>query len=270
MKNVALSFNIHNPNKGIVNNVTKYFPLISDFYEEMYAIATSVTHDDVISVLEAQGVQVIPQTGGGVGLEYIGDARRQALQVSIRNDNEYTHFIEFDRLLQWVSSYPNELQEVVEKIPDYDFLVLGRTRRAFNTHTRCQIETEIISNKVISLLIGKEMDFTCASRGISRNAGEVILEKSKATHCSTDSEWPIIIKYLTDIPIGYIQVDGLEFESLFRAPERVEEAGGLDAFKKGLDNDPESWLHRIRLAEQICSTAITTNFALTHARARDG
>jgi hypothetical protein len=270
MKNVALSFNIHNLNKAIVKNVTNYFPRISELYEEMYAIATSATHEDVISVLEEQGVQVIPQTGGGVGLEYIGDARRQALQVGIRNGNEYTHFIEFDRLLRWVSSYPNELKEVVEKIPDYDFLVLGRTPRAFNTHTRCQIETETISNKVISLIIGNEMDFTCASRGISRNAGEVILEKSTATHVSTDSEWPIIIKYLTDFPIGYIQVDGLEFESLFRAPGRVKEAGGLEAFKKGRDCDPESWLHRIRLAEQICSTAITTYNALAHTSARDG
>ncbi len=266
MKKVALSFNIHNPNKGIVKNVTRYFPRISKLYEKMYAIATSATHVDVISVLEAQGVQVIPQTGGGVGLEYIGDARRQALQVSIRNDNEYTHFIAFDRLLQWVSSHPNELQEVVEKIPDYDFLVLGRTPRAFNTHTRCQIETETICNKVISLIIGKEMDFTCASRGISRRAGEVILEKSRATHVSTDSEWPIIIKYLTDFPIGYIQVDGLEFESLFRAPERVKEAGGLEAFKKDRDSNPERWLHRIRLAEQICSTAITTYNSLENAR----
>ncbi len=270
MNKVALSFNIHNPNKGISTNVTKYFPRISEIYEEMYAIATSATHDDVISVLEAQGVQVIAQTGGGVGLEYISDARRQALQVSLEKDNEYTHFIEFDRLLQWVSSYPDELQGVVDKIPDYDFLVLGRTPRAFNTHTRCQIETEIISNKVISLIIGEEMDFTCASRGISRRAGEVILEKSRATHCSTDSEWPIIIKYLTDFPIGYIPVDGLEFESLFRAPERVEEAGGLEAFKKGRDGDPESWLHRIRFVEQICSTAITTYHALAHARARNG
>ncbi len=89
-----------------------------------------------------------------------------------------------------------------------------------------QIETEIISNEVISLIIGKEMDFTCASRGISRRAGDVILEKSRATHVSTDSEWPIIIKYLTEFSIGYIQVEGLEFESLFRVPERVEEAGG--------------------------------------------
>ncbi len=89
MKNVALSFNIHNPNKAIVKNVTKYFPRISDFYKEMHAIATSATHVDVISVLEEQGVQVIHQTGGGVGLEYISDARRQALQVSIKNDNEY-------------------------------------------------------------------------------------------------------------------------------------------------------------------------------------
>jgi len=81
MNKVALSFNIHNPKKGIVKTVSKYFPFISYIYEEMYAIATSATHDDVISVLEAQGVQVVSQTGGGVGLEYIGDARRQAARA---------------------------------------------------------------------------------------------------------------------------------------------------------------------------------------------
>ncbi len=100
MKNVALTFNIHNPNKDISKYVTKYFACISEIYEEMYAVATSATHNDVISVLEEQGVQVIPQTGGGVGIKYISDARRQALQVSLENDNEYTHFIEFDRILQ--------------------------------------------------------------------------------------------------------------------------------------------------------------------------
>ena len=110
------------------------------------------------------------------------------------------------------------------------------------------------------------MDFTCASRAISRRAGEVILEKSTATHASTDSEWPIIIKYLTDFLIGHIQVDGLEFESLFRAPDRVKEAGGLEAFKKDRDSTPERWLYRLRMAEQICSTAITTYNDLTHAR----
>ena len=89
MNEVALSFNIHDPTKGISKNVTRYFSRISDIYEEMYAIATSATHNDVISALEAQDVQVIPQTGGGVGLEYISDARRQALQVSLENDNEF-------------------------------------------------------------------------------------------------------------------------------------------------------------------------------------
>jgi hypothetical protein len=49
---------------------------------------------------------------------------------------------------------------------------------------------------------------------------------------------------------------------MFRHPERVMEAGGLEAFKKR-DENPESWLHRMRMAEEICSTAISTYRSLS-------
>ena len=97
-------------------------------------------------------------------------------------------------------------------------------------------------------------------------AREVIIDKSIAKNVGTDSEWPLIIKCCTDFPIDYVQVEGLEFELAFRYPERVREAGGLEAMKTKRDTNPESWLHRIRAAEQICSTAISTY----QARAKEG
>lgn len=258
MSDVALSCPLHDAYNSISEYILRYFPLISDMYSNMYVVVTSATHKDVISALEKVGAKVIPQKGGGVGKEFISDARRQAIRVSFEHGHSYTHFVEVDRLLQWYHKYPQELRSIVEQIPAHDFLIIGRTKRAFDTHTKCQIETERLSNKVCSLLLGKEVDITCASRGISRKAGEVILQNSKAKYSSTDSEWPIIIKCCTDIPIGYIEVEGLEFEAMFRHPEEVIEAGGLEAFKRRRDENPESWLWRIRIAEQICSTAIST------------
>ena len=263
MNDIALACVAHDPNNSLTKYINRYFPYISGLYGGMYAVVTSSTHPDVVSAFEDKGVIVVPQIGGGGVSEFISDARRQAVSVSLENGHGHIHFIETDRLLQWSHSYPDELKSVIKLILAHDFLVIGRTKRSFNTHTRCQIETEGLSNKVCSLLLGKDVDVTCATRGMSKRAGEVILEKSRSKHVSTDSEWPIIIKCCTDFQIGYIAVEGLEFEAVFRHPERVMEAGGLGAFKKKRDENPESWLHRIRMAEEICSTAISTYQSLS-------
>jgi len=257
MSDVALTCVLHDALNESSDSIRKFLPIISDIYSNMYAVVSSETHKDVVSTLQEQGIQVHQQEGPRTGLIGVGDARRRSLQVSLEDDNEHTHLMEMDRLLQWVSSYPDELRKVVQSIPEYDFLVIGRTSRAFNTHTRCQIETECIANKVISLLVGQELDYLVSCRGISKRAGEVIIDKSIAKYLGTDSEWPIIIKCCTDFPIDYVQVEGLEFELAFRLPRKVQEAGGLNAMKTMTDADPEKWLHRIRLVEQISSTAIS-------------
>jgi hypothetical protein len=67
-----------------------------------------------------------------------------------------------------------------------------------------------------------------------------------------------IIHCSTDFPIDYVAVEGMEFEIRFRFPDRVRNAGGIEAYKKSRDTSPASWLHRIRTAEQISDTAIST------------
>lgn len=259
MLDVALACNMHDALGGIREIIPLYFPTLSKIYSGMYVVVTSATDPATVNELEKVGVNVEVQEGGGVGLQYISDARRQALRASLRNGHGHTHFIEIDRLMQWVCNYPEELASVVKHIPDHDFLVIGRTKRALVTHTRCQIETEGLTNKVISLLTGRELDYTCASRGMSREAAEVILEHSKTDHAGTDGEWPMIIHCRTDFPIDYIAVEGMEFEIQFRFPDRVEKAGDVEAYKKIRDTSSKSWLHRIRTAEQISATAISTH-----------
>lgn len=258
MQDVALACNMHDTQGSIRELIPLYFPLLSEIYSGMYVVVTSGTDPATVDELEKFEVNVELQDGGGVGLQYISDARRQALRAGLLNGHGHTHFIDIDRLMQWVSNYPEELESVVKQIPEHDFLVIGRTRRAFETHTRCQIETESTINKVISLLTGREMDYTAASRGFSKEASKVILKHSKTDHAGTDGEWPVIIHCCTDFPIDFIAVEGMEFEIGVRRPERVEKAGGVEEYKKLRDSDPMSWMHRISTAEQISATAIST------------
>jgi hypothetical protein len=60
------------------------------------------------------------------------------------------------------------------------------------------------------------------------------------------------------MPVGYIEVDGLEFEDWLKRADEVEKVGGVEAWKRSIDEDPAAWLHRIRFAEGIVETAIST------------
>ncbi|MQY83243.1 hypothetical protein GH157_06090 [archaeon] len=258
MLDVALACNMHDVLGSLREIIPLHFSLLSKIYNGMYVVVTSATDPATVKELEKVGVNVEVQEEGGVGLQYISDARRQALRAGLRNGHGHTHFVEVDRLMQWVGNYPEELAFVVKQIPEHDFLVIGRTNRAFDTHTRCQIETEGLTNRVVSLLTGREIDYTCASRGMSREASEIILKHSKTEYAGTDGEWPVIIHCCTDFPIDYVAAEGMEFEIRFRFPDRVKKAGDIEAYKKGRDTSPASWLHRIRTAEQISATAIST------------
>ena len=129
--------------------------------------------------------------------------------------------------MRWAETYPEELRSIVESIQKHDFLIMGRTKRAFDTHPRFQAETEKLANKVSSLLLGRDVDITAASRGVSMGATEIILKHSKAKFCGTDSEWPVIIHCRSSFQIGYVEVEGLEYEDWRRYTEEVEKAGGL-------------------------------------------
>ncbi len=258
MVKVALACIMHDPRGNNRAIIPKNFPFLSQIYEEIYVVATKTTDAATIEMLRSSGVYFEFQEGGGVGYEFISDARRQVLKSSLQGGFGHTHFVEMDRLMKWVESYQEELKSTARLIPEHDFLIIGRTQRAFETHTNCQKETERLANKVVALLMGKEMDFLCASRGISKRAAKVILEHSRCDYVGTDSEWPIIIQCLTDYPIGYVEVEGMEFEADKRHPDRVAAAGGVEAFKALRDGNPENWLHRMKLAERISNTAITT------------
>lgn len=163
-----------------------------------------------------------------------------------------------DRVLQWVNHSPEELRNAMQKIPNYDFLIIGRTQRALGTHPKTQTKTERLVNIVCSLLLGRDIDVCAASRGMSREAAKLILQYSKAEGVSTDAEWPIIIHCKSKMSIGYIQAEGMKFETAIKHLKEIEEAGGYEEWKKQIEQNPQVWFHRIKFCYQTAKTAIDT------------
>jgi hypothetical protein len=167
-----------------------------------------------------------------------------------------------DRVLHWARSYPEELKRVTAAIPGNDFLILGRTKRAMETHPRNQMDTEALANKVFSLITGIEMDITAASRGISREAAETILRHSRGRFFDSDSEWPIIL-HCNGYKLSYMEVEGLEWETEVKRSEMTMEDGRKVSPKEYYERNPESWVYRLKIAHGIARAAYSTQRILS-------
>lgn len=232
-------------------------PQLNDIPPEIIIIASQDTSPETIRTLRDNGCKVETQSRKGVG-----EARRDALRTAIQEKYRHIHLCDLDRALHWANTYPTELKHIQNAIPEHDFLILGRTPRALETHPKPQRVTESITNQVFALIFGS-IDVNTASRGISRNAAEIILRYSQAPGFETDVEWPLIIRLKSNLNIGYMEVQGLEYETHIKYSEEVQNVGGLQNWKRKLERDPNEWLKRVNIDQRMIETIIQTQIKLS-------
>jgi SAM-dependent methyltransferase len=182
--------------------------------------------------------------------------RHMALQGALEVSTTHIQYADFDRLLRWVETRPEEWLQVVEIIQRTDCLIIGRTERAYGTHPRALTATEAISNQVLSHLLRGSMDFSAGSKGFSRAAVECIMANCEPGHAlGTDAEWPIILSR-AGFKVDYVTVDGLDWESADRY--RPEAAEPDDQRKAALayDADVSNWERRVDVAKEIVHSGL--------------
>lgn len=228
----------HDPTGKNINLVKKFGPLLNKIYKDMFITVSEETDKDFISQLENNkfNTKIIPKKGAA-------HARREVLKFGLTGSNQYFHYCDFDRLLTWADRYGNELKNIVNEIPNHDYLILGRTERAFNTHPIEWVETEKITNKIFSLELGQEADVTAGSSGFSRQSAQLISDNSKDK--MTDAEWPMIVYRIGKMKVGYKAVEGLEYREY------------VNGYTRQVD-DSEKWFGRVRLCYIISESAINT------------
>jgi len=224
-----------------------------EIYLETTVITSQDTSPETIKALRENGCKVKTQSGKGVG-----EARRDALRTISKEKHGHIHLCDLDRALHWANTYPAELKQIRNIIPEHDFLILGRTPRAFETHPKPQRATEGLTNQVFALLMERSIDVNTASRGISHEAAKTILNHSQALGFETDVEWPLIIRLKSNLNISYREVEGLEHETHIKYPEAVQTAGGLKNWMRQLEQDPKEWLKRVNISQRMIETAIQT------------
>ncbi len=248
---VALAATHHDSDGRLYDQTARIVPLLHEIYSSIVILVTPATLPASRSLLQATGVHIsssgadLPQGHMHLGL-WRRRAVEQALMVSLQAT--HIHFCDFDRVLHWAEYYPDELRLTLDTLTQYDFTVLGRTRRAFDSHPRIQRDTEGIVNHVFATVSGLPWDVTAASRGLSRWAAQPIVAECHDDTVGSDCSWPLFLRRRPNLQMGYIETEGLEFETLDRYADELETSGGAAAWIARMDADPQNWAFRLELA----------------------
>ncbi|WP_052342689.1 hypothetical protein [Bacillus sp. EB01] len=238
MPKIGLLTVTHDPDGKNIRLFNELQRELEDIYEELFLTISEESSIEYIKEMENSKftLKIIPKKGAA-------QARREVVDFGLNGESDYYHYCDFDRLLTWGANHLKELRTIVSAIPNYDYLILGRTDRAMNTHPPEWVETEKITNKICSLELGMDVDITAGSCSFSRKAAEYINKYS--CEKMTDSEWAMIAHRIAKLKVDYASVEGLEYH---------EDINGLN---RVLSNS-EKWLGRLRLALIISETAIKT------------
>jgi hypothetical protein len=193
-----------------------------------------------------------------MGHLHLGLWRRAALARAVEQFPRAERFLfcDLDRALHWAEQYPEELPVAITFARSYDCAVFGRTARAFATHPRAQRDTEAIANHGFALASGLPWDTMGAARGLSRRAAELIVGRSTDDTVGSDCSWPLLCR-AAGLRLGYLETEGLEFETLDRFGDEIAGLGGPQAWLERLDADPRQWAMRLELARAEVEAAIT-------------
>ena len=182
--------------------------------------------------------------------------RRIALEAAAKTGASHVQYADLDRLLRWVETQPEEWRRIAAEIERHDCLVIGRTPAAYSTHPQALIQTEAISNRVVSYLLGKPVDASAGSKGFSRRAVQFLLANTRPERAlGSDAEWPVLLSR-AGFAVDTIEVDGLDWESADRYRESSAGAQAQAFAAQAYDADPRSWEYRVGVAMEIVASGL--------------
>jgi hypothetical protein len=244
---VALALIQHDPRGLLFDQTARVLPRLQSVFSDIAVYANIATAPHSLEYLTQHGVRVTAEAVEE-GFGYIGKFRRAAVELALQGPCPFIIYCDFDRILHWTEYHPEELWRVTQSITQVDFTILGRTPRAFATHPRIQRDTEAIINHVFERVSDRAWDTGAGARGLSRRAAEAIVTGCLDDAISNDVTWPLCLRQRGDYSLGYLETEGLEFETPDRFQAEVARAGGVTQWSEQLDDDVQHWAMRLELA----------------------
>ncbi|MHB1415151.1 MAG: hypothetical protein ACYC1C_07845 [Chloroflexota bacterium] len=242
---------MHDPDKRLYKAMGETFEPLFALFAGVYIVFSQRTHPDVEATLRRMGVHTEREHKPAVGA-----SRRQALAMARRAGSRHCLYCDLDRALHWARDYASELSQTLARVPESDFLVIGRTPRAFASHPRCMTETEGAANHVFGLTFRRQWDICTAARGLSAAASDLIIAESRVDGVGTEAEWPALLLEREGLRFDYVETEGMEYETPDRFPDEVRAAGGAEAWTEAVAQSPADWALRLGFAYAIARACL--------------
>jgi hypothetical protein len=257
--------------RGELARLRKFLPLLRATYAGICLVLPPEAEiaPGVFDAIKDLGFEIAPTVAGreaghqvpllAVNTPDWSWGRHRALELAQELPAGHIQYADLDRLLRWVETRPEEWRETLELIPAQDCLVVGRSELAYRTHPRALVQTESISNRVVSFLVGRAMDVSAGSKGFSWQAVQFLMANCKPGRAlGTDGEWPVLL-HRAGFKINYVAVDGLDWESADRFRNRAADSLSQSSAAEAYDADPENWERRTQVALEIVQSALEAN-----------
>lgn len=200
---------INDPHEKLLEDIIQFEKIINQTFDDVYLCVSDATANTVYEACHHffSHVKIIKKNGAA-------DARRRVLSYALELATVESQFMycDFDRIITWFKHYPIEIEKIANKNITVDYTIVGRTKKAFESHPVTWQQTENITNTVASDYFKMDqIDITAGSAIITYRTGELISQYSKHSH--TDCEWPLIVKNNGGL-LAEIKTDGLMYTDI--------------------------------------------------------
>lgn len=236
--------------RGELERFQRLYPLLKTAYCDMVITLPPQADALVIAALRA-----LPHVTAMVTVEW-PQGRYLALKTAFQTGADHIHYADFDRLLRWVETRPDEWRQTVETVARHDYLMIGRTAQAWATHPRALQDTEAVSNNVFSRLLNRPLDLSAGSKGLSRRTAQAVIANSQPDRpMGADSEWTVIA-HRAGFSVDTVLVDGLDWESADRYRAAAADGHVQREAAAQYDLDPQNWAMRVSVAAEIIESGL--------------
>jgi len=245
---ICLVSPLHDPDARLAKAIRTHGKELKRIYFGHIAIrATKKTNKETLKALDSANISYTLQTTSGSYVS-MGKTYKEAIAMGIKMKTRNIHVCDFDRILHWVKTYPNELRDIIEILPaNIGITWIGRTKRAFESHPKSQREPEEIVNILASEVAGIEIDIMAGSFALDLATAKLMIKKSKRNDYAFYSEFINIAKN-NGVQINSLITEGLEWETPDQYIEKIRHEGYQDWLEEFMSL-PE-WKRRIELLEK--------------------
>lgn len=240
---IIVSSTYHDPLFRLREMLLTCLDFMTTHFKDVNICLTPTTSPQAIDFLEKKGFKV-HKCNNSSRVNIYNSSLKQALDSGNLDNKSRILCIDFDRLLHWIAKYPKELKGVLYESHEVDYLHLGRTSRAFDSHPRTQILTESVINKLCSktLGFGEDFDMISVCSIMTQSLAKGLLKINHHSPTGIYYNWPLYLWKHAESS-KYLEVEGLEWET----PDQYQPEILKEGYEKWLETfqSSEQWIRRV-------------------------